>query len=428
MRSPFTSLLAISSVLLSALSSAASPPPTYENTAITRTVTLGGSISTITTLYNVKALTDSPGDYELALGGKGEDEPVWWEVLIGGKKLEGKEWSVQSGARAAGHNSAESALPPIVSIPTNLNNKDQTVTFTVNQQLIHHSTPLPKEIAQDDPQYLLFESDSIFVESAYPTMKETVKYRAPGKIISHSIPPSKYTRDQDFKKVGASLTLGPYHNIPATFGLDGGENFEQHPIAIHYPTDEPVLAIKSFNRTVDVAWWSNVIKVQDDVSLVNDGPALKGHFSRLHFQMARFRPTFPPQILREITYPLPEGSRDAWYTDAIGNVSTSHFRPSPETKNGQAQGPAILELKPRYPILGGWKFEFSVGWEMPLAKYVKTATVGGSGASAGENKDEGRLVAKIPFMTGLRDVAADQVELTVVLPEGVRYVPILATQ
>lgn len=59
----------------------------YENAAITRTVSLGGSISQSTTVYNIKSLEDIAGDYELALGEKGDQEPVWWEVMIAGKKL-----------------------------------------------------------------------------------------------------------------------------------------------------------------------------------------------------------------------------------------------------------------------------------------------------------------------------------------------------
>lgn len=147
--------------------------------------------------------------------------------------------------------------------------KGASLTLTVNTQLLHRSIPRPASIAQDDPQLLLFQSPSTWVETPYVTNKQTIKFRAPsGKIISHSKASQRYIRDQDAKKAGASLTLGPYYNVPAT--TEGG--FEQHPIEIHYPTQEPVLAIKSFNRSVDVAWWGKTIKVQDDVALVNDGP------------------------------------------------------------------------------------------------------------------------------------------------------------
>jgi len=65
-------------------------PQTYINTAIARTIELGGLTTHITTQYNVKSTDNSPGDYYLALAGEGDEEPAWWEVSLGGKKLEGR--------------------------------------------------------------------------------------------------------------------------------------------------------------------------------------------------------------------------------------------------------------------------------------------------------------------------------------------------
>jgi oligosaccharyltransferase complex subunit alpha (ribophorin I) len=73
---------------LSVALAAALPPQNFVNTAIARTVELGGSVTHVTTQYNVKALVDGPGEYHLALGGDGDPEPAWWEVLIAGKPAE----------------------------------------------------------------------------------------------------------------------------------------------------------------------------------------------------------------------------------------------------------------------------------------------------------------------------------------------------
>lgn len=66
-------------------------PQTFVNTAVARTVELGGSTTLVTTQYNVKALTDDPGPYILALGAAGDSEPAWYEVLVGGKAVAGIE-------------------------------------------------------------------------------------------------------------------------------------------------------------------------------------------------------------------------------------------------------------------------------------------------------------------------------------------------
>lgn len=81
-------VLRIAAALALAVAPTLAARQSYENAAITRTVSLGGSISQSTTVYSIKALEDNAGEYELALGEKGDKEPVWWEVVVAGRKLE----------------------------------------------------------------------------------------------------------------------------------------------------------------------------------------------------------------------------------------------------------------------------------------------------------------------------------------------------
>jgi len=74
----------ISASILPIVLAATSPAQNFVNTAVARSVELGGLVSQITTQYNVKALVDGPGEYHLALGGEGDSEPAWWEVSVGG--------------------------------------------------------------------------------------------------------------------------------------------------------------------------------------------------------------------------------------------------------------------------------------------------------------------------------------------------------
>lgn len=80
----------LATAFLLPLALALSPPPqTYVNTAIARTIELGGATAQVTTQYNIKATADEPGEYHLALSGDGDEIPAWWEVAIGGKAVEG---------------------------------------------------------------------------------------------------------------------------------------------------------------------------------------------------------------------------------------------------------------------------------------------------------------------------------------------------
>lgn len=86
-------MLLLSVLLLSSLCFAAftTPPQSFTNTAIARTIELGGATTQVTTQYTVKSSVDGPGEYHLALAGERDEEPAWWEVTIGGKAVEGLE-------------------------------------------------------------------------------------------------------------------------------------------------------------------------------------------------------------------------------------------------------------------------------------------------------------------------------------------------
>jgi len=148
--------------------------------------------------------------------------------------------------------------------------------------------------------------------------------------------------------------------------------------------------------------------------------SLKGHFSRLAHQQSKFHATTPAQILTSLTLRIPPTAHSTYYYDTIGNVSTSHFRQgstagsaaksskvrtSPRTVDG------VLELRPRYPILGGWNYSFTIGYDVPLEDALKV-------------ESDGRMILGVPFLTGLRDMVVDDVELGIVLPEGARWVDI----
>lgn len=79
-----TSLASLASLVVAAT---APSSDAYINTAISRTVELGGATSTLTTQLNVKSLSDSPGEYHLALGQREGEEGAFWEVSVGGKKV-----------------------------------------------------------------------------------------------------------------------------------------------------------------------------------------------------------------------------------------------------------------------------------------------------------------------------------------------------
>lgn len=79
-QAPFSLLLSV--FIFPLCSSAAN---TFENTAIVRTVELGGSLISVTTTYAVKALEDGSSVYTLALGEQEHARTSWLEAKLKGQ-------------------------------------------------------------------------------------------------------------------------------------------------------------------------------------------------------------------------------------------------------------------------------------------------------------------------------------------------------
>jgi oligosaccharyltransferase complex subunit alpha (ribophorin I) len=101
---------------------------------------------------------------------------------------------------------------------------------------------------------------------------------------------------------------------------------------------------------------------------------------------------------------LKVGSLTPYFTDVIGNVSTSRFRSNKRE--------AVLDIKPRYPVFGGWNYPFRVGWDADLKKFLRKLNTGNS------------YVLNVPFLEGPKQpegIVYEHVELRIILPEGAEY-------
>ena len=59
---------------------------------------------------------------------------------------------------------------------------------------------------------------------------------------------------------------------------------------------------------------------------------------------------------------LPAASRDVYYRDEIGNISTSAMR--------ELDDMVEVELRPRFPLFGGWKTKYTIGYNVPSYQYL----------------------------------------------------------
>ncbi|KAJ6613452.1 oligosaccharyl transferase alpha subunit [Mycena sp. CBHHK59/15] len=372
----------------------------FENTAIVRTVELGGSLVHVTTTYAVKVIQAGSKTYTVALGDAEKQKTSWLEAKVKGQS---KPLEVVDRGRDSTNefHLVDITLPKPLGLNATLNIVLETVQT-------HTTYPWPERAAQQEDQALKYKTD-LFVLSPYHTAVQRTKIRSPSPNVLSYTTPTKledFTLDAPVTKSGATVTYGPYNNIaPSANGRFISEH--QQPVVMHYNYDYPVMEVMKLKRAAEISHWGANLNIQDEVHLHNAGPALKGHFSRLEYQTQAFYKRSSPHVIPGFTLHLPAGIRNTYYYDLIGNVSTSRLRTAPSVpKNVQSNQYSILELKPRYPIMGGWNYSFTLGWDSPLAD------------SASWDKTTGRYIVQVPVLTPIPGSVVNDAEFTIVLPEG----------
>jgi oligosaccharyltransferase complex subunit alpha (ribophorin I) len=280
----------------------------------------------------------------------------------------------------------------LIHLPVPLEPKQQQ-TLSISYSILSAFKPVPAEIGQNDKQYIQY-TFSAYAPSAYVTEKQKTKLKFPTTDIpDYTKLPAELNSEKksDPQKQGNTFTYGPYDSIPA-----GAEEF----VSVRYEFTKPLTHASLLERDLEVSHWGGNLATEERYWLENQGAHLKNHFSRVDWQKAAYMN--PPTVaLKALNVPLHAGAVDPYFTDDIGNVSTSRFRPGKREAN--------LELKPRYPVFGGWKYSFRVGWNADLASYLRKLSTGDS------------YILKVPFLEGPRQpegIEYARVNMRVILPEG----------
>lgn len=245
---------------------------------------------------------------------------------------------------------------------------------------------------QTDTQYLTHSFSAVF-PSAYKTLKQKTKLKLPGSDIpDYTSLPGVHSSEnsEDPVKQGSTLTYGTFGEVPAGVA---------EPVSVRYEFTKPVNHVTSLERDLEVSHWGGNLATEERYLYENRAAALKEQFNRVQWAATAY---YAPATtaLKSFTMNLRRGSSEPYFIDDVGNISTSNFRPG-----GRAP---LLELRPRYPIFGGWRFKFKVGWNADLAGALRKVS--------GE-----QFVLKVPFLEGPKQaegISYEHVKLRVILPEG----------
>ncbi|KAM7252988.1 hypothetical protein ACFE04_025606 [Oxalis oulophora] len=263
-----------------------------------------------------------------------------------------------------------------VSLPQALS-QGKTFTLHVLAVFARVLQPFPQQITQADVQLVVFQ-DSVYYISPYHVNAQSLTLKLPGGRIE------SYTNMDKTKADGSEIKYGPYEDLPP---------FSYTPLIVHFESNHPFAVATELIREIEISHWGNV-QITEHYSLVHGGAQSKGEFSRLDFQT---KPNIRgASAFRHLVAKLPPRAHSIYYRDAIGNISTSHvFSDSKKTE---------LVIEPRYPLFGGWKTAFTIGYGLPLKDFLFQAN--------------GKRFLNIVFGSPMDELVIENLIVKVVLPEG----------
>ena len=124
---------------------------------------------------------------------------------------------------------------------------------------------------------------------------------------------------------------------------------------LHGVNNEPQVVFTDVERIVEISHWGT-ISITQFYKIKNTGPSIKGEFSRIQFSSQnKFE---AKNAFRGIETELPYKTWGLYYRDEVGNISTSKaYR---DDRNQFVK----FALVPRYALLGGWKANWEIGYNL----------------------------------------------------------------
>lgn len=266
-----------------------------------------------------------------------------------------------------------------------------TIEIEVEAAFTHILEPYPREITQADRQLVVYQS-RIYFPTKYLTEWQTTRVTLPTSTGVESFTKLKPTTQSD-----RTITYGPYTSIPGTIYKPVPP---QEVLRVHTENVGTFLAVTNLERSIQVSHWTGDIKIDEVIDVKHVGAQLKGSFSRYEYQRDV---NIPNQSIKSWNTILPLLAKDIYYRDEIGNISTSSVRKQSKTQ--------LVEIRPRFPLFGGWKTQYNLGYVLPPTKNLFSLD---SSTSGGKN-----YKLRIPFVDHIYNpMTIDRAVVKVILPEG----------
>ena len=270
----------------------------------------------------------------------------------------------------------------------------KSAQLEIEASFSHLLDPYPEEISQSERQLVVYKGRTYF-PTPYNTETQSTRVR-----LSSSTGLESYTKVRQVAVNDRVINYGPFDKIPPTVDDTPLINQDDE-LRVHVENETPFLTTERLQRSIQVSHWAATVSVEEVLDVLHTGAKLKGPFSRYEYQ--RDPTTNGLSSIRSWKTRLPVGAHDIYYRDEIGNISTSNVRYTPSA--------VTVEIKPRFPLFGGWKTQYILGYTLPATNSL--FTVAGSSFASGE------YVLKVPFVDHIYDnMIIDEATVRIILPEG----------
>ncbi|KAI8647550.1 Ribophorin I [Parasitella parasitica] len=266
---------------------------------------------------------------------------------------------------------------------------EEDVLIGLKIAYIHNIKPMPAKLPQISRQHTVYAFNSYFLSPYHTKETKTTLQTPTSNIASHKGAQGKSSVSKN------KVIYGPYSDV-APFSFDIA--------TCHFENLKPLITITSLQREIEVSHWGKNLAVEEHYALRNDGSILESDFNRVQYQITGHLHD-QTNVLKGLSFDLPASAHDPYFRDEVGNVSTSNFR--------NAGKKSVLEIRPRYPIFGGWNYTWYQGFNADLGSYV-------------HKTKNGKYVLNINFVENVKSMIVDKAVVRVVLPEGSTNVKLTA--
>eukprot|EP00397_Hematodinium_sp_SG-2012_P023972 GEMP01024951.1.p1 GENE.GEMP01024951.1~~GEMP01024951.1.p1 ORF type:complete len:616 (+),score=130.34 GEMP01024951.1:193-1848(+) len=279
----------------------------------------------------------------------------------------------------------------------------ESLRVTISALIGNPYSPSPKTKTLFAQQFMKF-SDSLRICSPYKVKDQITLIKtadvsqdmqaSPVKVVPKTAVP------ETSSDVGGALAYGPFNNVEP---FSTAERF-----SLLVSNDNHCAYFTKIQRDIEVSHWGNVAVVER-FELKHGGAALEGDFNRVPFMWRnQASGKFVQTALTELKAILPRSARQIDYRDFIGNISSSWARKD-------SAGFVSVELKPRYPIVGGWKAHWELWYNLPLKNVLHR-----------DADKPDHYVLNVSFAHPFAGMYAQKIETRVMLPEGAHSIQMLA--